>query len=688
MQNLGLLAVVGVLALACGKSGATEGPNGPSKPGDGPTGLPSVPGEPDTSVQSALPPVPSILGVRSKTVGDSVDIQFEPVAGARDYRVYVLPPDSDVTAGENGAVTVANATYRCAGDRQARTVTMDDQDFRQSESVKTVVEGDTDVLGYKRKLDDATLGYVYVTPGAGRIPVYAMGDPAGDGDNDCYHQRWSETRVKKYVVSEDERSMLLAQRWRDDGIAFYVPSDGARAVLTKPKDSLYFVAGPEADHRGSADTAFSILDASAGADTVPLMRVFYLNGCGRSHDELVAGQPRFERARKQGSEQPMFNLHWSGITEETTLVVEALDTGCPFQGVLAPVAKEAGNEDTIDYPPFFTIEDIRAKAEHGEVFINGQHEEANRPRPIARTFLKVKPGPKPEMDWFAGFGPDETLPDLMAGGWDYPCGIDNCFKEYRQVFDFADLSFNSTTPNRIGVGVVHGELWVTYADVGADVGGKFRLSPTTKGEMVDDSYLHVTMEVDNTTTSRRYPQLIVSSGELPVQFTFPTSNALIVQTFPEGSANWPFFGEIQVCENVNWNVNNQCPSARMHKILDGNKVVARPPIPEASELSGVDQPTRFDAFFSVKRAYLFLNDQPYGCVDLPERGVPKGPVNITFGDVLYHSGVDEVMAFQEKHQKIIAKRHFDNLGFKSKTPAPAWDEARLPCFAPTTFKSR
>jgi hypothetical protein len=84
-----LLSALLSLAAACGKSGQTSGPTGPTK-GSGPTGLPSVPGEPDTSVQTALPPIPALIGVTARVVGDSASISFVPVEGAKDYRVYVL----------------------------------------------------------------------------------------------------------------------------------------------------------------------------------------------------------------------------------------------------------------------------------------------------------------------------------------------------------------------------------------------------------------------------------------------------------------------------------------------------------------------------------------------------------------------------------------------------------------------
>jgi hypothetical protein len=568
--------------------------------------------------------------------------------------------------------------------------------------VKTLVDNQ-EIKGYRRSLAEATLGHVYVAPGEGRVPVYALGSPGPNADNSCYHQRWGASRVKRYVTAEQERTQLLAQRWRDDGIVFYVPApdaEGTKPVYTvtdgdavgSDAATLYFVDGPEADARQNSSVAFSVLAEQELPHTVPLMRVFYSNGCGNEHDELTPGLPHFERARSQGDKQPMFELHWSGITEPTTLVVEALDQGCPFPGILAPISRPASRDDNVPYPAFLTLADAQAASSTGEVFINGQHEETNRPRPIARSFVRVAPGPKPNFDWFAGFGPDEDIPDFMAGSWEEPCENPenpNCLREYRQRSDFADVTFTSATPNRNGIAPVLGELWVTYADVGADVGGKFRLTPITKGRMSAEAYLHVSMEVDAYTTTRRYPQMFISDAAAPVQWRFSESNTIVVQTFPDtGTTNWPYLYQLEVCNHRAWDVNNQCPMVDLYRLRDaaGETTGMLAPVPELSEHSGVDRSTRFDVFVSTRRAYLFLDTKPYGCVDLPSSGIPSGDVTVTFGDVIYHSGVDDVQTFHKTRQQIVGKRHFDNLGFKSGVEGPAWDEARIPCFSATAIK--
>jgi hypothetical protein len=248
------LALIGCALTACKKGddsigpGMTGGPGGSSGGGNSGSGGPggasgmggpggsggtgntvpvgaggSVTMGADTSVTTALPALPKMANVKATAFDDSVEITFEPVDGARDYRVYALPADADVSSDTAGHVTVKNAIYRCSGDRQAPKTVEDAEPPVQGLNIRTLVDGQ-DVDGIKRAAADASLGWVYIKPGDGRVPVYALGDPAADGDQDCEFlqsiARWQESRVKKYVTSESERAMLLAQSWRDDGIAF------------------------------------------------------------------------------------------------------------------------------------------------------------------------------------------------------------------------------------------------------------------------------------------------------------------------------------------------------------------------------------------------------------------------------------------------------------------------------------
>jgi len=627
-----------------------------------------------------LPTLPPLRGVQASVSGDSVGIKLEPLAEAVDYRVYALPKNQDISLADNGEVTIQNAVYRCAGNREAPPVALDGAPPLTSGYMKTLVDGQ-DVNGYTRSLDEATLGHVYLESGKDRMPVYALGDSDPTAENENYFMRWAASRVKQYVTSETERAALVARGFRDDGVAFYVPAQASAQTRwiytsTDAKARYYFADGPEAAARQGQTQAFPVL-ADPVTDSAPLMRVFYLNlGNGTtSHDELVAGIPRFERARRQGDGLPMFELHWSGLTEKTTLVVEALNPGCPaLPGILSPISLPAN----ATHPAWLTLDEARQAQPDGALYVNGQFAETSRPRAVARAFVDVSPQPAPDLDWSWGFRADDTIGSFSSEFCGDPSG--SCFQDFRQRSDRFDTSFLYVETDRQVLAPLLGELWVMYADLASGVNGKFRMTPPDKAQVSADAFLHVTMDVNAFTTVLRYPQILISDQEAPVQHQLPLGNTLVIQTY----SDWPNLLQLQVCDHRTWDVNNQCPVADLDHYFDPNdqtKELSLAPNAEVGEHVGVDRATRFEAYVSTKRAYLLLDGEPYGCVDLPASGVPVGAVTVTFGDVLFHSDNDylDFYDFVREHLQHDTQRHFDNLGFKSGVPAPAWDEARLPC---------
>src|SRR5260370_12022863 len=129
--------------------------------------------------------------------------------------------------------------------------------------------------------------------------------------------------------------------------------------------------------RKSKQEDSQVLTAGNPPDTQPLMRVYYLNQCGRSHDELVAGKSRFDRARQQGDQQPVYDLRWGGLTGPTTLVVEALDTLCPWKGMFGPKSQAALTAARQSYPALVTLDHMHAAPPTCEAFLNGQGDAAN-----------------------------------------------------------------------------------------------------------------------------------------------------------------------------------------------------------------------------------------------------------------------------------------------------------------------
>jgi hypothetical protein len=415
---------------------------------------------------------------------------------------------------------------------------------------------------------------------------------------------------------------------------------------------------------------------SAAPGAAPLMRVYYNNLSGTSHDELALGRPRFERARRQGDQLPMFELHWSGLTGPTTLVVEALNPGCPRPpGLLAPIPLPAAPK----HPAWITLDEARAASPEGALYVNGQHDPSQRPRAIARAFLRdVAPEPAPALDWSWGF----VATDEIGTFSDVPCGAPsgNCFQDFRRVSERFDVSFFPVDSQRQVLAPLLGELWVMFADLDSGVNGKFRMTPPETAEIRADAFLHVTMDVNSFTTARRYPQIIISDQLAPVQHKLPLGNTLFIHPY----GDWPNLLELQLCDHRTWDVNDHCPQADFDHYFDPadqTRKLSLAPNAEVGEHVGVDRSTRFEVYVSTARAYVLLDAAPYGCFDLPATGAPAGTVSVTFGDVLFHSDIDhlEFFGYMREQLQHDAQRHFDNLGFKSGVAAPAWDEARMPC---------
>src|SRR5262249_25612523 len=100
---------------------------------------------------------------------------------------------------------------------------------------------------------------------------------------------------------------------------------------------------------------------------------------------------------------------------------------------------------------------------------------------------------------------------------------------------------------------------------------------------------------------------------------------------------------------------------------------------------GVDRTVNLDVYVSTKRAYLYVNSTPYGCVDLPPGRLSPGTATIAFGDVLYHSAADlgnggyDWYPFHQAHMQFFQARHYSNLASPTGSPEPSWYKPRLPC---------
>jgi hypothetical protein len=655
----------------------------------------------------SLPELPPLDNVRVIQHGDTSIVEFEPVAAARDYRIYPLPDPATVHIETGGRPIIDNAIYRCAGDRPVVARADDPAGF--ADASITAAEN---VLGYVRSDEEKILGYVYLTPGAGRQPVYRLANPNGAGGYawDYTVPPSAEYNSAEYVVSEAERDRLLAEGYRDDGIAFYAPDAGTRPVYrreyapdhTGDHPTYFYVDGPEAEMHAQRDDStvdfgerFRVLEAEEGG-AVPLYRVFYL--ATNAHDVLAAGEARFRRALDQGN-QPLWSLTWPGLTAKTTLVIEALDEGCPFPGGYLAYEHADATPEGGDYPSI-TLEEARLP-ESGEVFVNGQHDPANRPTPIARSYVDVEPEPDPDMDWFEGFDMDTPWDGFEVET------IPNWGVFYRRNASYA-IDFGGCTNNN-HVGPVLGQLLFG----GGDGGSSCNMSITPRGidpVIAANDYLHVRMATDVPSTLRRYPQILITTapivdpGSLEDEFQVPVRNRLGPFPFEEGYMPGqgtertiivqPFGTvpelQIEFCNRRGWGVSVQCPRANIHGFHAGDYEAEweEPwtPVPVMAEVSGHDRPVQFDVYTSTERVYVFMDEKPAGCAVLPAGAMPAGNVTVVFGAVGYHLGIDEgVVPENSPHRylRTYSLTHddhtFDDLGISNGVAAPMWDESRLPC---------
>jgi hypothetical protein len=686
------------------------------------------------SSDTGLPALPELTNVIATEREDSVGIDFDPVDGAIDYRVYPLPSPGDVTVNADGSLTIKNAIYRCAGLRQTFDLPNNTSNSPSSPDAGQVYENGNQHSWTAQIPSSPTLGYVHVTSGPGLVPVYAVAvHPAAPEEG------WRESRPKIYTTDASLRQSLLGMGGRDDGIVFYVPSSASSATQTlyhsetaipvagqnwTQYTEYYFTAADLASHASDSTPpapAFQVLSAPAGGAT-PLMAILYQPG--QNHVELAVGNERFKRAANQGP-GPLWHLEWSGITAPTTLVVEALASGCPFQASLSPQPVDAP-----PHQPLETLAQIQQASSTGEVFINGQYDLPGTsdaglpwlgtpnasPVPIARSFIQVTPQPHDPSawDWYEGFNVGSDFGTVVTGKDPASCacqtpgslsacnnGGGGCGYWTSPTLDIG--AYELDIPNNKPVfayGQMLGQFWDAFDDFGQDVTGTVRFTAPQKANMNADpsKFLQITWSVNTVGTDRRYPQLIVSDQAAPVQdgFTNPDSDFLLIQTRMGPSMRLEAQAFHGLVNGKPWAVNNQAP---IHAIIDYDTWTADPssatssPIPPADppfEHAGMDRMTRYDAYISSNQLYLFMDGAPAGCMQYPSNGFAlAGPVTVTFGDVLYHEGAqDELICaqprpypFMHEHQCIETKRQWDDLGFKSGVAAPAWDTVNFPCVA-------
>ncbi len=655
-----------------------------------------------SGIPTALKGLPELRVESVRSFSDGAAIQLAHHLGAKDYRVYVLPQASDIKLDGAGKLAgIQGATYRCAGQNFLPKNGLNDTIIHPEIQVHTL--GTWELQSHKRTPSDETLGYLALEPSDGLVPVYALSRPAQSLG--CYSGTSDEARGKVYTTDLTRRlDLIQAHAYRDDGVLGYAPaSAGPHPVFGSTREIystqsrhwsgtvawLYWAQSSAEDtaRAGDRDRALLIRAFSASAaGLLPVHRVAY-EGCVDRSDTLVLGDGEYEY-RKQRYDKPVNGLTISGLTEPTVVVVEALDRGCPYTGSIAMGAVPAGGSNNY-YKKWLTLDESRSQNSFSEAYINGQFASDTRPHAIARTFLRITPSARLTGDFADDFHPSEA-PDVFT---DSPDASTNCKGWGRKCFENSKylVQFHTVEQDRWSIGtLLSGQLFARLADVAADVNGKLRITARQQARVSDGDFLHVGMDVTGIHTGRSYEQILVSSGGHPVQDNLPQNKTVIFHAI----GDYPSVVEIQVCNQRSWDVNNQCPrynlTTKAVALPDGNGLR---PFNLAADYRGRDRLIRYDAYLSSRRAYLYIDGKPYGCANLDPATVPSGSVSVSYGHVLYHSGVrawyynqkredglvNALADGQGSSEKIEEARFYDNLSFTSGVASLEWDEKRFPC---------
>ena len=461
---------------------------------------------------------------------------------------------------------------------------------------------------------------------------------------------------------------------------------------------------------------YALTTQAAGSQ--PLYRVYsgWTQGFPRP-DVLEVGAADYQYIQTMDL-WPQNALTWTGMSGPGTVVIEALNSGCPDLADIAATNLPTATDGDIVHSAWTTIASLFQLPNTPEVFVNGQYNPSaytggTRPQAIARSIVQITPAqPTTGADFLADFEPGSTAANEVFavqnpsgwGGWG------------ASAFLSAHFDARAYSVFQASLGVQQGQLWAKLSDEGADTNGKLRMTALQKATMQSSSFLHVTMDVTSFTDGRLYPQILISDQNIPVQDNMSNANAhtLNFETIGDNAS----ILEVQLCDNYEWDVNldypvtftpysgQQCPGVYSFD----NPVVAAAPAPWASptptlaltgvptlnEHLGLDKMTHWDVYASTQQAFVFLDNQPYGCVEFAPGAAPQGNVTVTWGQSLYHTGVAQwpFSNYLESINggasqpggslKVEPARRYDNLSYTSGTAAPSWNFSKFPCQPPVT----
>ncbi len=421
----------------------------------------------------------------------------------------------------------------------------------------------------------------------------------------------------------------------------------------------------------------------------------------------------------------------SDLQGPSQVVVEAIDTACPFPGALGSIHSDVNV--TIDEVPTsdqitfstFTADEIRAR--FGSLIVNGHRPGATlaapaaavAPRVLARTTLNITPLDRsaPRLaTWFDDFGGSE-IPTRVGP-------VDDGSRAHAPgtLSENAKWSFVSYNAEQAQFFIDRGQLHMTLVDWAQDVFATMAAYPRRAAQLSDTRYLHIGFDVDSNATARRYWLISLCGAEAPGQ-TIDANGRLMgrmvntpffyqddakdlsvegwncLQFFPRDGSPFPLGptdrrseSDIRVMVNlanrpVRDNVVNVSPDQYQgdgsekpgwFRTQDGNGNLLAPILDDQLMVS---PRTHYDAYVRRDRLILYVNGEQRLCNDFPQQKLTMAEAAIGFGQVIYHSAAERLEFSRSYNDRTgqryyltntpyVDERSWDNLGYEEGVSGP------------------
>lgn len=460
-------------------------------------------------------------------------------------------------------------------------------------------------------------------------------------------------------------------------------------------------------------------DKTSGGETVAGTTIF----CGgyRQHAAPIAPRELLRR------------IEVTGLTGPTRMVIEAIDTACPFPGIrgqthhdFPPPGQDVSQQDRV---PFAVYTDQEIISKYGSLIINGQGHGATlasqadpiTPKVLARTAIVVTPlgtatppsGDFTFFDDFAGEDQPAYVKDVSDG---------NGRAQFPMLYQNSKWNFYTYDAANSQMYFDRGLMRFVLGDWSQDVmSSNFGVAKRAAAQLSTTNYLHVTFEVQNYATPRRYWWLFLCGADTPGQTLDASGNFLgnVIQTpffMDDDGSNpslegwncfqaftrdgWPFGlppdgthpeTELRLMLNKAGDVGrdnvvntdpvfypNVIGPPSWYRQIDAT---GAPVAPILDDQQFVAPRTHFDFYIRRDRVIVLVNGQQRACNDFTSTPLTMSEAAVGFGQVFYHSTGERVelpTSWDRTDERYIVEdspyldvRTYDNVGFAENVAAPA-----------------